>query len=80
MVSFFYSMLGRIGKMDINGSYSIDIFGFKTLNKEWPNRYEFLAWEYGKHHLKKSNMDQLNCCTFALGGNFEQIHPRKFLH
>ena len=51
----FDHIVDRIGEMDLNGSSSIEILGFrKTLKKEWQNHYEFLKWEYGKHHLKQS--------------------------
>ena len=61
--------------MDLNGSSFIDIFGLsKTLKKEWHNHYEFLTREYVKHHLKKSDMDWLHCCTFLLGGNCKHSH------
>ena len=63
--------------MDLNGSSYIGIIGLrKKLKKEWHNHYELLTWEYGKHHLKQSDMDQLHCCTFVLGGNCEHIHQR----
>ena len=53
----------------------IDIFGLrKTLKKEWHNKYEFLTWGYGKHHLKQSDMDRLHCYMFALGGNCKHSH------
>ena len=61
--------------MDLNGSSSINIISFtKSLNKEWHNNDEFLTWEYGKHHLTQLDMDQLHCCTFALGGDCEYSH------
>ena len=61
--------------MDLNGSTSVYIIGFiKSLKKKWHNHYGFLIWEYGKHHLKKLDMDQLHCCTFALGGNGKHSH------
>ena len=38
-------MLDRIEQMDLNGSSSIDIIGFrKSLKKYWLNNYEFLTW------------------------------------
>ena len=50
-------MLDRIGQMDLNGSSSIDIIGFrKSLNKEWHNNYELLTWEYGKYQLTQLDM------------------------
>ena len=64
-------MIDRIGKLDLNSSSSIEIIGFsKTLKKECQNNHEFLAWKYGKHHLKKSYMDRVNFCMFVLGGNY----------
>ena len=64
-----------IGQMDLNGSSSINIISFtKSLNKEWHNNDEFLTWEYGKHHLKKSDTNQLKFCTFVLGGNLKHSH------
>ena len=73
-------MLDRIGQMNLNGGSSIIIIGFnKSPKKEWPNNHEFLTWEYGKHHLKQSDTDQLHCCTFALGGNFKHSHKENFL-
>ena len=45
----FGHILDRIGKIDLNGSYFIDIIGFrKSLKKERHNHCEFLTWEYGK--------------------------------
>ena len=71
----FDNMLDRNGKMDLNDSSSIDIFGLrKTPKKKCHDHYELLTYKYGKHHLKKSDMDQLQCCTFALGVNCEQIN------
>ena len=68
-------MLDRIGQIDLNGSSSINIIGFsKALKKEWHNYYELLTWEYGKHHLKKLDMDVLHCCMFELGGNCKHSH------
>ena len=71
----FDHILDMIVKMYLNGSSSIGIFGLrKALKKEWNNHYELLTWEYGKHHLKQSDMDRLHCCTFALGDNSEHSH------
>ena len=68
-------MLDRIGKMDLNGTSFIDIFGLsKTLKKEWHNHYEFLTWKYGKYHLIQSDMDWFHCFTFALGGHYKHSH------
>ena len=68
--NIFDHMLDRIGKMDLNGSFSINIIGFrKLLNKEWHNHYGLLTRVYERNHLNKSDMDQLYCCKFALGGN-----------
>ena len=68
--NIFDHMLDRIGQIYINYSSSIPIIGLrKTLNKEWHNQYEFLTWEYEKNHLKQSDMDQFQFCTFVLGGN-----------
>ena len=65
-------MLNRTRQMNLNISYSIRIIGFsKSRNKEWHNNYDFLTWEYGKYHLKKSDMDRLHRCKFVLGGNCE---------
>ena len=42
------AILDRIGEIDLNGSSSINIIGFrKTLKKEWQNHYELLTSEYG---------------------------------
>ena len=41
--------------------------------------YEFLTWEYGKHHLKKSDNDILHYCTFALGGKCKHSHQENSL-
>ena len=61
--------------MDLHGSLSIDIFGLiKTLKKEWNNHHEFLTWEYGKHHLKQSEIYRLHYCMFALGVNYKHSH------
>ena len=38
------------------------------------NDYELLTWEYGKHPIKQSDMDQLQYCAFALGGNCKHSH------
>ena len=68
----FDHILDRIGQMDSNESSSVYIICFiKSLKKEWQNHYELLTWEYGKHHLKQSDMDILHCCMFTLGGNCE---------
>ena len=43
--NIFDHILDRIGKIDLNGSSSIDILGFiKTLKKEWHNNYKLLTW------------------------------------
>ena len=42
--NIFDDMLDRIGKIDLNGSTSIEIVGFrKTLEKEWQNNYKLLT-------------------------------------
>ena len=70
-------MIDSIGQMDLNGSSSISIIGFsKSLKKEWHNNYGLLTWEYRQNHIKQSDMDQLNCFTFGLGGNCEHSHKQ----
>ena len=50
----FDAMFDRIGEMELNDSSSTDIiYSSKTLKKEWHIHYEFLMWEYGKHHIKQ---------------------------
>ena len=75
----FDHMHDRIVQMDLNGSSYIKIIGIRnSLEKEWHNHYEFLTWEYGKHHLKQSDMDRLHCFTLVLGDNFEQSKKENF--
>ena len=56
--NFFDHMLDRIGQIDLNGSSSIDIIGFrKSPKNEYHNNYEFLTWGYGEITSKKSGMN-----------------------
>ena len=65
-------MLDRIGEMELNDiSYTGIICSIKNPKKESKIHYDFLIWEYGKHHLKQSDNDRLYCCTFVFGDKYK---------
>ena len=54
----FDHIFDMFGQMDLNGRSSTNSIGFsKSLKKYWNHNYEFLKWEYVKHHLKQSDME-----------------------